>query len=105
MWPGCGEIEAPKYTKNQVVNGDFNRDIVDNMNTNPDNWFVWAGEGGAVGEYGVKNGKLKQRNANIPFDALLNAADIPKLIFFLGNTENADATTVYIDHVVLEKIN
>ncbi len=162
-----GEIEGPKYTKNQVVNGDFNTDIVDNMNTNPDNWFVWAGEGGAVGEYGVVNEEFKMEVTSVgnqtwavqfvqyvdldpgdyrvtfearsddprdiiamiqqdggawtvygqtmadldsemqtySFDATLKAADIPKLIFLLGNTENAKPTTVYFDQVVLEKIN
>jgi len=39
------------------------------------------------------------------FYATLKAADIPKLIFLLGNTESAKSTTVYFDHVVLEKIN
>ena len=162
-----GEVKGPKYTKNKVVNGEFNNDIVDKMTTSPDNWYVWTGEGGAVGEYGVENGEFKidvtslgnqtwavqfaqyieldpgeykvsfnaraadardiqvmiqqdggswtvygQTTATLnnemkqySFDVILNTPDIPKLLFLLGNTENGETTTVYIDQVVLEKIN
>ncbi|MFP4461873.1 MAG: family 16 glycosylhydrolase, partial [Thermotogota bacterium] len=55
----AGEVKGPQYTKNQVVNGDFNSAIADKMNTSPDNWYVWTGEGGAVGEYGVEKGEFK----------------------------------------------
>jgi len=160
-----GNFEEPTYTKNQVVNGKFDQKIEDDMSDSPDNWYVWAGEGGAVGDYGVKDGEFKidvtslgnqtwavqfaqyldldagdytltfearadaardiiamiqedggawtvygQTNADLSsemkeysFDLSLSEADIPKLVFSLGNTDNAKAATIYIDNVVLEK--
>jgi len=160
-----GNPEEPEYTKNAVVNGDFNSSIVDKMSSSPDNWYVWAGEGGAVGDYGVEDGEFKidvsslgnqtwavqfaqyldleagdytlsfdaradaardiiamvqedggawtvygQSAAELSsemkeysFDVSLSAADIPKLVFSLGNTDNAKTTSIYIDNVVLEK--
>jgi len=53
------ESEETAYTKNQVVNGDFSSAIVDDMADSPDNWYVWAGEGGAVSDYGVEDGEFK----------------------------------------------
>jgi len=162
-----GEVEGPEYTKNQVVNGNFNRSIIDDMNARPDNWYVWAGEGGAVADFGVKNGEFEidvtslgnqtwavqfaqyvdldagdyrvtfEARADDPrgiiamiqedggawrvygqtaaelsnemreytYDLSLKSADIPKCLFLLGNTSNAETTTIYIDNVVLEKLD
>lgn len=159
-----GQIVAgPKFTKNQVVNGTFDNPIVDNMHIHPDHWFVWAGEGGAVGDYGVENGEFKMEvtrlgnqtwsvqfvqyidldpgNYRVTFEArsdeprdmiamvqqdggawtvygqtvahlgtemqsysydlVLNTPDIPKLLFLLGNTDDAKTTTIYLDNVIL----
>jgi beta-glucanase (GH16 family) len=160
-----GEPEEIAYTKNSVVNGEFNNSIVDKMSSSPDNWHVWAGEGGAVGDYAVEDGEFKidvsslgnqtwavqfaqyldleagdytlsfdaraedardiiamvqedggawtvygETNADLgtemkeySFDLSLAAADIPKLVFSLGNTSNAQTTSIYIDNVELEK--
>ncbi len=160
-----GEPEEIAYTKNSVVNGEFNNPIVDKMSSSPDNWHVWAGEGGAVGDYAVEDGEFKidvsslgnqtwavqfaqyldleagdytlsfdaraedardiiamvqedggawtvygETNADLgtemkeySFDLSLAAADIPKLVFSLGNTSNAQTTSIYIDNVELEK--
>ena len=160
-----GESEEPGYTKNAVVNSNFDSEIVNEMGDAPDNWYVWAGEGGAVGDYGVEDGVFKidvtsfgnqtwavqfaqyldleageytlsfdaradkardiiamiqedggswtvygETNAelgtemkNFNFDVNLSKADIPKLVFSLGNTDNGAVTTIYIDNVVLEK--
>ncbi len=51
--------EEIDYTENEIVNGDFSSAIVDDMDGSPDNWYVWAGEGGAVGDYGVEDGEFK----------------------------------------------
>lgn len=155
------------YTKNKVVNGSFDSQIADDMSDAPDNWYVWAGEGGAVANYGVEDGEFKidvtalgnqtwavqfaqyldldageytlsfevrsdaarditamiqedggswtvygQTKAELnsemkkySFDVSLSEADIPKLVFSLGNTENGKETAVYIDNVSLEKLN
>lgn len=160
-----GNPEQIEYTKNQVVNGEFDSSIEDNMNSAPDNWYVWAGEGGAVGDYGVADDKFKidvsslgnqtwavqfaqyldldagdytlsfdaradaardiiamiqedggawtvygQTTAELSsemkeysFDVSLSAANIPKLVFSLGNTDNGETTTIYIDNIHLEK--
>lgn len=162
-----GSPEEPEYTENKVVNGEFNDSIADNMNSAPDNWYVWAGEGGAVNEYGVEDGEFKidvsslgnqtwaiqfaqllslsageyelsfEARADQPrdiiamvqedggswtvygeqttalntemqeysFDVSLSSADVPKLVFSLGNTDNGVATSVYIDNVKIEKVN
>lgn len=162
-----GEPEAIEYTKNSVVNGEFNSSIVDKMSSSPDNWYVWAGEGGAVGDYEVEDGEFKidvtalgnqtwavqfaqyldleagdyslsfdaraddardiiamvqedggawtvygEQNAyletemqNYSFEVSLSGADIPKLVFSLGNTNNGETTAVYIDNVKIEKID
>ncbi|MGM0415043.1 MAG: carbohydrate binding domain-containing protein [Bacillota bacterium] len=159
--------EEITYTANEIVNGNFNSTIVDDLSGSPDNWYVWSGEGGAVNDYGVENGEFKidisnlgnqtwavqfaqflKLNAgdyklsfdaradeprdiiamvqedggswtvygeetvaletdmqNYSFDVSLNAADIPKLIFSLGSTDNGKTTSVYIDNVKLEKVN
>jgi len=162
-----GNPEEPEYTKNAVVNGEFNSSILDKMSSSPDNWYVWTGEGGAVSDYGVEDGEFKidvsslgNQTWAIQFaqyvdldagdyrlsfearadaerdiiamvqedggdwkvygeaqptltsemkkyivDVSLAAADIPKLLFSLGNTDNGETTAVYIDNVKLEKLN
>lgn len=37
-----------KYTETEVVNGSFNNEIVNEMEASPDNWYTWAGQGGAA---------------------------------------------------------
>lgn len=54
-----GLEEETTYTENEVVNGDFSSAIVDDMDGSPDNWYVWAGEGGAVDDFGVEDGEFK----------------------------------------------
>jgi len=162
-----GEPEEIEYTKTQVVNGEFNSEILDKMSSSPDNWYVWTGEGGAVGDYGVEDGEFKidvsslgnqtwaiqfaqyvdleAGDYRLSFDARadserdiiamvqedggdwkvygeaqptltsemseytvdvsLAAADVPKLLFSLGATDNGAATTVYIDNVNIKKLN
>jgi beta-glucanase (GH16 family) len=162
-----GNPEEPEYTKNAVVNGEFNSSILDKMSSSPDNWYVWTGEGGAVSDYGVEDGEFKidvsslgNQTWAIQFaqyvdldagdyrlsfearadaerdiiamvqedggdwkvygeaqptltsemkkytvDVSLAAADIPKLLFSLGNTDNGETTAVYIYNVKLEKLN
>ncbi|MCG8569677.1 MAG: carbohydrate binding domain-containing protein [Spirochaetes bacterium] len=48
-----------------IVNGDFSQDIVNDQANHPDNWFIWAGEGGSINSYGVVNGELKIELANL----------------------------------------
>jgi len=161
------EAEEIAYTENQVVNGDFSSEIVDDMDGSPDNWYVWAGEGGAVDNYGVENGEFKiditslghetwavqfaqfikmtpgdyqvsfEARADKPrdiiamvqedggawtvygeetveldsemqkftFDVSLEAEDIPKFVFSLGETDNGETTTVYFDNIEINKAN
>ncbi|MFW5981786.1 MAG: carbohydrate binding domain-containing protein [Halanaerobiaceae bacterium] len=51
--------EETDITEGEVVNGAFDEPIVDDQEGSPDNWFVWAGEGGVVNNYGVENGEFK----------------------------------------------
>jgi len=46
------------YTEGEVVNGNFERDIVNKQEEFPDDWYIWVGEGGkASGK--VVNGEFR----------------------------------------------
>ncbi|MFP4017268.1 MAG: family 16 glycosylhydrolase, partial [Halanaerobiales bacterium] len=50
--------ETIDYSEAEIVNGAFENELVNDQEESPDNWYIWAGEGG-IADGSVVDGELK----------------------------------------------
>jgi hypothetical protein len=89
------DLDAGDYRLSFEARADAERDIIAMVQEDGGDWKV----------YGEAQPTLTSEMKKYTVDVSLAAADIPKLLFSLGNTDNGETTAVYIDNVKLEKLN